>query len=460
MKIIRSTLSLCPHCAREVEGHVALSKGEAILYRECPEHGPSQILLSRNGSLYADLDRFYFDVLKGDIPSGRITNYWVLIKDACQMNCPYCSVEMQEPFFEEMSLKEYCKIIPQYRKAKHTLTGGEPTLHPQFFDFVEAAVRNGIAVQLATNGILLSDRSFCKRLADAGIDEIRLSVDSFNKKQAARLGVEQFVDAKLATLQNLETLNFPTSLSPTIFKGINDDQLVACCEYAKNKPFIRSLSVNGFAWVTTIKQLGPEHIIMPDEMMDLLYEKYGSDSREDIYTFQKALHALLHLVNIRLCMNVQIMLFIRGKNTLKLITDYLNIKGMKKSLDRWERHTNKKLFWKRLTFFSVVLRALKWKTLLLLPSMTKLFAANLFGINIKKYPEIFLPVVMNTNCNVYNADKTLGKQCMSGNLFVQDGQMHQGFSTDTLSDKEKRHASEREAPSVLNYKRLRENNNE
>jgi len=443
MEIIRPTLSLCPHCAEEVEGQVALEEGAAILYRECPEHGPAKLLLSRNGRLYADLDRFYFDILKGDSPCGRITNYWVLIKDTCQMNCPYCSVEMQHPFFQEMTLQEYQDLIPRYRKAKHTLTGGEPTLHPQFFEFVKEAVRNGVTVQLATNGIRLVDPDYCKHLANAGVDEIRLSVDSFDKEQARRLGVEQFVDAKLAALQNLEALNFPTSLSPTIFKGINEDQLVACCEFAKDKPFIRSLSVNGFAWVTTTKGLGPEHIIMPDEMMDLLYEKYGSDSREAIYTFQKALHALLHLVDIRLCMNVQIMLFVRDKDTLKPLTQYLNIKGMDSALKRWERHAGKGLFWRRLLFAGVVLRGLKCKTLLLLPAMTKLFVANLFGINVKKYPEIFLPVVMNTNCNVYNADETLGKQCMSGNLFIQNGNIHHGFSTETLSKKEKRHALER-----------------
>ncbi len=443
MEIIRPTLSLCPHCAEEVEGQVALEEGAAILYRECPEHGPAKLLLSRRGRLYADLDRFYFEILKGDAPCGRITNYWVLIKDTCQMNCPYCSVEMQHPFFQEMTLQEYQDLIPRYRKAKHTLTGGEPTLHPQFFEFVKEAVRNGVTVQLATNGIRLVDPDYCKHLANAGVDEIRLSVDSFDKEQARRLGVEQFVDAKLAALQNLEALNFPTSLSPTIFKGINEDQLVACCEFAKDKPFIRSLSVNGFAWVSTIKGLGPEHIIMPDEMMDLLYKKYASDSREAMYTFQKALHALLHLVDIRLCMNVQIMLFVRSNGTLKPLPAYLNMKRMKKALARWEHHVNKRLFWRRLTFAAVLLRSINRKTLLLLPALTKLFVANLVGINVKKYPEIFLPVVMNTNCNVYNADETLGKQCMSGNLFIQNGNIHHGFSTETLSKKEKRHALER-----------------
>lgn len=359
------------------------------------------------------------------------------------MNCPYCSVEMEDPFFEEMSLEEYRALLPTYKKAKHTLTGGEPTLHPNFFQFVEEAVQNRVTVQLATNGVLLADPDYCKRLQDAGIDEVRLSIDSFDCEQAARLGLDKFVEAKIAALHNLEDLNFPTSLSPTIFKGINEDQLVACCEYAKDKPFIRSLSVNGFAYVTTIKTLGPENIIMPDEMMDLLFERYCSGPRKDLYTFQKALHALLHLVDIRLCMNVQIMLFVRGHGKLRSLTEYLAMGRMSKALRRWERHSNSSLFWKRLTFFKVILLSLRLKTLGLLPSLAKLFLVNLFDINIRKYPALFLPIVMNTNCNVYNADKTLGLQCMSGNLFIQDGRLYHGFSTDTLSNKEKRHAAER-----------------
>ncbi|MFA7693569.1 MAG: radical SAM protein [Candidatus Hydrogenedentes bacterium] len=420
-----------------------LKNNHAFLYRECPLHGSNKLLLSRQGSLYVDLDRFYFNVLKEDTPCGRITNYWVLIKDACQMNCPYCSVEMRDPFFEEMSLEEYRTLLPTYKKAKHTFTGGEPTLHPQFFQFVEEAVRNRVTVQLATNGIRLADPDYCKRLQDAGIDEIRLSIDSFDREQAARLSLSQFVDAKMAALRNLEALNFPTSLSPTIFKGINEDQLVASCEYAKDKAFIRSLSVNGFAYVTTIKSLSPENIIMPDEMMDLLFEHYCTGPREDLYVFQKALHALLHLVDIRLCMNVQIMLFVRKNSTLKSLTDYLAMDRMKRALSRWERHARKGLFWKRLTFLRVLLVSINRKTFHLLPSLINLFLVNLFGINVKQYPEIFLPVVMNTNCNVYNTDKTLGKQCMSGNLFIRDGKIQHGFSTETLSNKEKRHAKER-----------------
>ncbi|OQB39760.1 MAG: Cyclic pyranopterin monophosphate synthase [Candidatus Hydrogenedentes bacterium ADurb.Bin179] len=443
MPTLRTTLSLCPQCALEVPGQVILKDNQAFLYRECPQHGASELLLSRQGPLYIDLDRFYFEILKGKSACGRITNYWVLIKNACQMNCSYCSVEMQDPFFEEMSLEEYRALLPTYKKAKHTLTGGEPTLHPNFFQFVEEAVRNRVTVQLATNGVLLADLDYCKRLQDAGIDEVRLSIDSFDCEQAARLGLDKFVEAKIAALHNLEDLNFPTSLSPTIFKGINEDQLVACCEYAKDKPFIRSLSVNGFAYVTTIKTLGPENIIMPDEMMDLLFERYCSGPREDLYTFQKALHALLHLVNIRLCMNVQIMLFVRRNGTLKSLTDYLAMDRMKKSLTRWERHARKSLLWKRLLFLRILLLSIRWKTFGLLPSLMKFFMVNLFGINVKKYPRMFLPVVMNTNCNVYNADKTLGMQCMSGNLFIQNGKMHHGFSTETLSNKEIQHAAER-----------------
>lgn len=443
MEVVRTTISLCPHCVSEVEGCVVLKDGNAFLYRECPEHGPGELLLSRHGALYADLDRFYFETLKGESPCGRITNYWVLIKNACQMNCSYCSVEMEAPFFEEMTLQEYRGILPRYKKAKHTLTGGEPTLHPEFFKFVEEAVRNGVTVQLATNGILLADPTYCTRLKNAGVAEIRLSIDSFDKGQAARLGLERFVEAKMAAMRNLEALNYPTSLSPTIFKGINENQLAACCDYARDKPFIRSLSVNGFAWVTTIKKFGPEHIIMPDEMMDLLFERYCSGPREDMYTFQKALHALLHLVDIRLCMNVQIMLFVRRNGLLKSLTEYLAMDRMKKALKWWERYAGKNMLRKRAAFLWVLFRSINLKTLGLLPSLTKLFLVNLFDINIRKYPALFLPVVMNTNCNVYNADKTLGKQCMSGNLFVQEGRICHGFSTETLSNKEKRHAEER-----------------
>lgn len=73
---LRETKTRCPVCVRELRGFVRLMDGKAYLCRTCPQHGEAPFLLSNNGALYRDLERFYFDVLrKKDGSKGRITNY-------------------------------------------------------------------------------------------------------------------------------------------------------------------------------------------------------------------------------------------------------------------------------------------------------------------------------------------------------------------------------------------------
>ncbi len=58
------------------------------------------------------------------------------------------------------------------------LTGGEPTLHPQFVPFVRAAKAAGFSVRTGTNGSMLDEQRVVQ-LAEAGIDYLWYSLDTF-----------------------------------------------------------------------------------------------------------------------------------------------------------------------------------------------------------------------------------------------------------------------------------------
>jgi hypothetical protein len=58
------------------------------------------------------------------------------------------------------------------------LTGGEPTLHPQFIPFVRAAKAAGFSVRTGTNGSML-DEHRVRELAAAGVDYMWYSLDTF-----------------------------------------------------------------------------------------------------------------------------------------------------------------------------------------------------------------------------------------------------------------------------------------
>ena len=437
MRVIRTTKTLCPECACELEGRIILDGGKAYLDRICPEHGPYRLMLSRHGEAYADLDRFFFDVLHGASVQGRITNYWILSTTQCQQKCKYCSVDTEHPVYAEMPRDLLFEVIEKYGHAKLTMSGGEPTLHPDVLAFFREAAARGVTTQLATNGILLASREYCRELQRAHVNEVRVSLEAIEPGKASALGTEAFNETKRAAIRNLLDLNIPTILSPTIFKGLNEDQLVATLEFAKDKPLIREISVNGFSWNGAGLAMSQDAMIMPDELTDLLCETYGNGDREAWFAFQKVMLALLQLVGIRLCLYTQIVIFVREKGHLVPLTAFLNMKRLEKALTWWERFANAPRLVQAVAMAPVLACAMRVKSLRLIPTCLGLFLANLFQIRISRYPARLLPVVMNTNCSTLSADEMVGARCMSGCIYVKDGALVCGFSTRFLLDKER-----------------------
>jgi molybdenum cofactor biosynthesis enzyme MoaA len=377
------------------------------------------------------LDTFYFD-LKGNRPTGRITNIWLFSYPACNMNCSFCSVEIRSPFFETMQPDDFSLIMRDFGHAKLTLSGGEPTMHPHLLDFFREAGEKGIPTQLATNGVLLADEGFCNRLLSADVKEVRLSTESFDENGAEQIGNEHYIGEKLRALRNLERLDIKTSLSPTIFKGVNEEHLIECIEFSRDKPYILEISVNGFSWAGSATSLQKSYMIMPDELMDIIHTRYVRGERADSMAFNKLMLITLHLARIRLCMYTQIIIFYRKNGGLVPLIHFFHAKRLQRALRFWERFAHSSLIVQLLSFILVVLFSVRPKAVKLFPAFLRMLAANLFHVNIHRYPSCFLPVVLNTNCSILSADYDVSKQCMSAVIVKQDGRIKRGVSSYNL----------------------------
>jgi pyrroloquinoline quinone biosynthesis protein E len=64
-----------------------------------------------------------------------------------------------------------------------SLTGGEPLLHPKYFDFIRFLNRKGLYTNSPTNGTLLNEKNVMK-LKEVGLDSIFVSIDSLDSKIA------------------------------------------------------------------------------------------------------------------------------------------------------------------------------------------------------------------------------------------------------------------------------------
>lgn len=130
---------------------------------------------------------------------------WVRLTYDCNNKCIFCldsdthDGEMRDP--EDVKKQ----ILEGRRKgaARLILSGGEPTIHPRFIDFIRLGRMAGYPkVQTVTNGRLFAYQEFLDRCVDAGLSEITFSLHGPNARvHDALVGVKGAFEQESAGLR-------------------------------------------------------------------------------------------------------------------------------------------------------------------------------------------------------------------------------------------------------------------
>src|SRR5258706_299225 len=105
------------------------------------------------------------------------------------------------------------------------ISGGEPTIHPDFFAILDAAKRRPIRhLMVNTNGVRIArDAEFAKRLASyKPLFEIYLQFDSLRPKPLEVLRGAHLRDVPIEAIQRLNDVGASTTLVVTLQRGLND----------------------------------------------------------------------------------------------------------------------------------------------------------------------------------------------------------------------------------------------
>ena len=99
----------------------------------------------------------------------------------CQCSCRHCGAGLFKKDGEkELSTEEVCGLLRDLRAAGGSgvhFFGGEPLLAPDIVALVTEGSRLGLKVTVETNG-LLADETLAGQLARAGVESVRVSLDS------------------------------------------------------------------------------------------------------------------------------------------------------------------------------------------------------------------------------------------------------------------------------------------
>lgn len=152
----------------------------------------------------------FYGRLKADFPSQIIVDVTEVCNLAC-VHCPHPQFKQSEHYaarYLEPDLNE--KMVDEVRQFGRQSTQyirytaeGEPLIHPKGYDMIEHAVRHsGVYVTLTTNGTIMNEKR-TRRLLEAGVHLIDISIDAFTAETYAKIRVNGDLNVTRANVMRL-----------------------------------------------------------------------------------------------------------------------------------------------------------------------------------------------------------------------------------------------------------------
>ena len=252
-ELIKTTKSLCPVCLQKIEAQVYERHGAVYMDKECDEHGRYSSLLASERRHYYVADPNVESLASccgpgqhcGDQVENHSCNMLIEITQSCNLTCPTCYAGSSPQNKSFVSVEQFTKTLDGLlAKGKGDadliqLSGGEPTIHPDFFEIVEIALEKGIKqVYINTNAIKLAKREFAERLASYGERvSVYLQFDGFKSSTYDLLrGNKDLLDTKIRAADHCEDLGINTVPTMTLTREINDDEVGKFIAWASSRP--------------------------------------------------------------------------------------------------------------------------------------------------------------------------------------------------------------------------------
>ena len=268
---LTSTVSTCPTCGRLLPAQLVMREGAIYLSRHCPDHGPVAPRIYSDAAQYLALSRFH---RAGAMPLKFQSAY----KDPCPGSCGLCPNHEQHVCMPILEITDHCDLacpicLAQTPGTYHltpgqvaatvegllasegqidilTLSGGEPTMHPQFREIVEACQRDGVLyLSVSTNGVRLArDPDLLDFLAERNV-VISLQFDGLDKNAVATLRGRDMVEDKLRLIDLARKHGVRMSLTFTAARTINEHRLHDPIELLFSNDHILSAMIQPMAYV-------------------------------------------------------------------------------------------------------------------------------------------------------------------------------------------------------------------
>lgn len=304
------TQSICTICLRRCDAKVVFEDGKVWMLKICPVHGAQRSLIATDVDYYRKCREVY--IKPGEMPSrfakrvevgcpydcGLCTDHeqhscltLIEVTDRCNLTCPTCYAMSSPHYGRHRTLEEIERMFDIVVESEGQpdvvqLSGGEPTIHPQFFEIMAMAKQRPIRhLMLNTNGVrIANDPGFAEQLAayTPGF-EIYLQFDSFESHALQVLRGKDMREVRQKAIAKLNELNISTTLVVTLQKGLNTQEIGKIIDYALQQRCVRGVTFQPTQIAGRTENFEPsQHRLTLTEVRQMILEQAPLFSPDDL----------------------------------------------------------------------------------------------------------------------------------------------------------------------------------
>jgi uncharacterized radical SAM superfamily Fe-S cluster-containing enzyme len=265
-----ATQALCSTCLKVVQAKEVIEDGKVFLLKRCPQHGHQRVLLAD------DADYWRWARERWLKPPEQVAAPNTPLRWGCPYDCGICPEHEQHGCVSLLEVTDHCNLrcptcyagsgperlthrpLPVIEAMLDRIcanevepdivqiSGGEPTVHPEFFAILDACRRRPIRhLMLNTNGVrITSEAGFAERLAAyMPAFEVYLQFDSLEREPLMALRGADLRDIRRRALDRLNAVGLSTTLVVTVRKGLNDGELGRIIDFALTQPCVRGVTI-------------------------------------------------------------------------------------------------------------------------------------------------------------------------------------------------------------------------
>ncbi len=208
---------------------------------------------------------------------GRGVDYLrVSVTERCNFRCLYCMPD--KPFswtpredllsFEELFL--FIKASIDEGITKIRITGGEPLLRTDLAGFIKmiSDYKSDIDLALTTNGYLLP--ATAKKLKDAGLKRLNISLDSLKNSVAGKIAQKDILDDVLLGIDKALEVGLKVKINMVPLKGINDDEIIDILDFCKE----RNIEVRFIEYMENALAKDKLEGLLGKDILEMIKQKY------------------------------------------------------------------------------------------------------------------------------------------------------------------------------------------